>query len=157
MKTKKQIIKYRIYKKTEDLPLSYQELVSAAREVMKFSLSPLSGFGVGAAVRLENGTIESGSNQELASFGLSLCAERNALARVSSLGMQDKILHIAISGCHVKFKISSPVFPCGGCRQVIKEYEKLSNKKFIIITSGQTGDICVFKGIDSLLPFGRAH
>ena len=147
-------IQYEIFKSPEDLPEDEKELLEAARQAMETAHSPYSQFKVGAAVRLVDGTIVTGSNQENASYGLTNCAERSALFAVGSLGRKNEVWEIALIGTGRNFETIQPITPCGACRQVIKEYEDLAGKPLIILTSGAKGPIFRFTGIDSLLPLG---
>lgn len=93
-------------------------LFEFARQAALYSYSPYSGFRVGAALRLSNGEIVTGTNVENGSYGLSLCAERSALVRaVSQFGPEIRIVAIAVTNLN---KAPSP--PCGACRQVLAEF-----------------------------------
>jgi len=92
------------------------ELVAAARAVMRRSHSPYSGFSVGAALLGEDGHIYTGTNVENASFGLSICAERAAIFRAVAEGCTDFI------ACAVTTATDDPTPPCGACRQVLLEF-----------------------------------
>lgn len=145
-------LRIEVFAGSEALPADEQELVAAAREAMSTSHSPYSHFTVGAAVRLRDGTIVTGSNQENASYGLTMCAERSALFAVGSQGRKGDVTKIAIIGTGADFETTEPVSPCGGCRQVIKEYEDLSGKPLVIIMSGSKGRVYRVEGIEGLLP-----
>lgn len=137
----------------EQLPEDEQRLLETARQAMTTSYSPYSEFTVGAAVQLEGGDIIKGSNQENASYGLTMCAERTALFTVGATGRKKDVRKIAVVGTGKNFETTKPVTPCGACRQVIKEYEDLSGGPITILMAGQTGPTYRIKGIDSLLPF----
>jgi cytidine deaminase len=92
------------------------EMLRAAREIMPRAHVPYSGFHVGAALLNEDGAIRAGVNVENASYPLSVCAERNAVASMVGAG-QTKILAVA-----VVTKAAHPTPPCGGCRQVLWEF-----------------------------------
>jgi cytidine deaminase len=93
-------------------------LFDFARQAALHSYSPYSGFRVGAALRLSNGEIVTGTNVESSSYGLSLCAERSALARaIAEYGPEIRILAIAVANLN---DASSP--PCGACRQMLAEF-----------------------------------
>lgn len=94
-----------------------QELIQAAVKVKENAYCPYSKFRVGAAVLCDDGTVFAGCNMENASYGLSVCAERNAMAKAVSEGHR-KIKAVAVS-CDVK---GSPQAPCGVCRQVLAEF-----------------------------------
>src|SRR5512140_951897 len=93
-------------------------LLEAAGEVMRKAYAPYSRFRVGAALLTETGAIFSGANVENASYGLTLCAERAAVAAaVAAEGPGLKILALAV------VSDSPGAFPpCGACRQVIREF-----------------------------------
>lgn len=93
-----------------------QELIEAARDAADKAYCPYSGFAVGAAVLAEDGRIFSGCNVENASYGLTICAERNALAHAVSQGVR-------AFRCVVVYRPGErPVTPCGACRQMIAEF-----------------------------------
>jgi len=97
------------------LPPWATELVDAAREVRENAHAPYSGFRVGAAVRTKSGKTFVGCNVENASFGGTVCAERNAIAAAVAAGERE-IVDVAVFT-----EAASPVMPCGLCRQVILE------------------------------------
>ena len=89
------------------------ELLAAAREVRERAYAPYSGFAVGAAALGDDGRIYIGANVENASYGLTLCAERAAIAAAVAGGAR-AITAIAIVA-------DRPASPCGACREVIAE------------------------------------
>jgi cytidine deaminase len=93
-----------------------EELLAAARQVRAKAYAPYSNFHVGAAVLGGNGKIYSGCNVENASFGLTCCAERNAIFAMVAAGERE-IREILIIGESEEF-----LPPCGACRQVIAEF-----------------------------------
>jgi cytidine deaminase len=94
------------------------ELIELARTAAQQSYSPYSGFKVGAALRLENGETVTGTNVENVSYGLTICAERAALATaVSRFGPKTRVKAAAIANLN---GAASP--PCGACRQVLAEF-----------------------------------
>jgi cytidine deaminase len=92
------------------------ELVGAARAIRERAYAPYSGFSVGAALLDEDGMIRGGINIENASYPLSVCAERNAVASMVMSGFR-KILAVAVAT-----DAPTPTPPCGGCRQVLWEF-----------------------------------
>jgi cytidine deaminase len=93
-------------------------LLQAAREVARNSYSPYSRFRVGAALKLSNGEIATGTNVENASYGLTICAERSAVVRaIAQFGPEIRIEAVAIANLN---NAASP--PCGACRQVLAEF-----------------------------------
>ncbi len=94
------------------------ELTKRALEAARNSYSPYSHFRVGAALRLSNGEIVTGTNVENVSYGLTICAERSALVRaVSQYGPDIRIEAVAVVNLN---DAASP--PCGACRQVLAEF-----------------------------------
>jgi len=88
-----------------------------ARSVQNRAYAPYSKFRVGAAVQM-NGQIFDGVNVENASYPLSVCAERNAIAAAVAAGARD------LEAVAVITDASPPSAPCGGCRQVLSEFAK---------------------------------
>jgi homotetrameric cytidine deaminase len=108
------------------------ELVSAAREAAKKAHAPYSNFFVGAAVLLDDGRIFTGCNVENASYGLTICAERNAIfAAVGASGGKIKVRAVAAFNSK-----SEHCSPCGACRQVIAEF---SSPETLIFYQGKNG------------------
>jgi len=97
------------------LPSWAADLVEAARAVREKAHAPYSGFRVGAAVRTKAGKVYVGCNVENASYGGTVCAERNAIAAAVADGERE-IVDVAVFT-----EAASPTMPCGLCRQVILE------------------------------------
>ena len=91
-------------------------LLEAAKALLPRAVAPYSTFRVAAALEDEAGVVHPGVNVESASFGLTLCAERNALFGALARGAT-KFRRIAIAADRAK-----PVLPCGACRQVLLEH-----------------------------------
>ena len=97
-----------------------EQLAMMAKEAMKYSYSPYSGYRVGAALLCKDGSIYTGCNVENASFGATNCAERTAFYKAISEGKRE-FLSIAI--CGGKDGVLDGEFPpCGVCRQVMREF-----------------------------------
>ena len=96
---------------------TFKNLLKEAKIMAERAYAPYSFFPVGACVLYENGKIYKGCNVENASYGLSLCAERNAISSAIAEGETSKIKAIAIySPAQVR------CMPCGACRQWISEF-----------------------------------
>ncbi len=98
-----------------DPGVSDQQLLLMAREAMKASYSPYSGYAVGAALLCADGRVYQGCNIENAAFGLTNCAERTAIFKAVSDGER------AFAAIAIAAKDSAP-WPCGACRQVLNEF-----------------------------------
>lgn len=93
-------------------------LYKAAQRVALNSYSPYSKFRVGAALRLRNGEIVTGTNVENASYGLTICAERAAIVRaVAQFGPEIRVVAAAVTNAD-----GAACSPCGACRQVLAEF-----------------------------------
>lgn len=93
-----------------------EDLVARARAVAAHAWCPASGFAVGAAVLASDGSVHVGCNVENASYGLTVCAERNAVGAMVAAGQH----HIAAVA--VFTATEAPSTPCGACRQVLAEF-----------------------------------
>ena len=117
-----------------------EELVSAARAAMGSAYAPYSGFHVGAAV-LVGDRVHTGVNIENASYPLSVCAERNAVAAAVSAGGR------VIVAVAVVTAAAHPTPPCGGCRQVLWEFGPSS----LVIAETTAGERAMW-ALEDLLP-----
>ena len=97
--------------------MSDDELVGVARKVRDNAHAPYSGFRVGAALLTSDGRVFTGVNVENASLGLSVCAERNAVAAAVAAGARE-FSKLAV----VTDSTGEPTMPCGVCRQVLWEF-----------------------------------
>jgi cytidine deaminase len=98
--------------------VALDDLVEKAKKAAENSYSPYSRFRVGAALRLKNGQVVTGTNVENVSYGLTICAERAALVRaVSEFGPGVRIDAVAVANLN---DAASP--PCGACRQMLAEF-----------------------------------
>ncbi len=119
------------------------ELVAAARRARERAYAPYSGFLVGAAVRAD-GAIHAAPNVEIASYPLSVCAERNAVAAAVAAGHRG-IVGVAVVGSSE----TGPTPPCGGCRQVLYEF---GGPDLTVIGESLDGDERVIWRLGDLLP-----
>ena len=121
------------------------DLLREAARAAERSYSPYSGFKVGAALRLADGSVVIGANVENVSFGLTICAERAALVRaVSEYGPGIRIAAIAVANLN---GAASP--PCGACRQMLSEFAAPEAPVVFPAAVGTTT-----MRFDSLLPLG---
>lgn len=144
-------ISLRLYQE-EELNTDDLELLEAARQATYRSYAPYSHFSVGAAARLANGTIVTGSNQENAAYPSGLCAERTALFYANAQYPDQAIDTLAIAARNERGDfLSAPIPPCGACRQVMLETEQRFQRPMRILLFGTKG-IYEVKDAGSLLP-----
>lgn len=129
-----------------------REVVDAARAATANSYAVYSKFNVGAAVRLANGTIVQGSNQENAAYPSGICAERTTLFWANSQYPDSPVLILAIAARTDAGELPVPIPPCGACRQVILETEKRFAQVIKIILYGAKESYIIEDGIKALLP-----
>ena len=125
------------------MPLTQSnELIRAASAARLLAYAPYSGFQVGAALATEAGKIYTGCNVENVSLGLTICAERSAIATAIAQGSKDfAVIAVVTAG-------KKPATPCGACRQVLAEFNP--NIKILVATiDGQVQEF----GLAELLPF----
>ena len=145
-------IDYEEHESMSSLHEDDRQLLAKAREATRNAYAPYSNFHVGAAARLSNGEIISGSNQENAAFPAGICAERVMLSAISSLYPQMPITAIAVSYDRAGAECTEPIAPCGLCRQSLQEYEFRSKQRIRLILSGMDGRVLVFSSTSDLLP-----
>lgn len=135
----------------DELSPQDQELVQAAIKATNNAYANYSRFYVGAALRLENGKMVIGANQENAAFPSGLCAERTAVFAAQANYPDSPIETLAIVGRNEKGILSDPITPCGACRQVILEIEDRYKKPIKILLYGTQKIYCV-RSVKDLLP-----
>jgi cytidine deaminase len=120
--------------------ITNEELIKKALEAQKIAYVPYSKFHVGAALITEDNSVYTGCNIEIASYSPTICAERTAIFKAISEGHKT-IKKIAVVGD------ANPTFPCGVCRQVIREF----GAEAIIVVANSVEDYKEYT-IDQLLP-----
>jgi cytidine deaminase len=143
-----EVLSWRSLQATE-LVDSDQALISMARDAMGRAYAPYSRFPVGAALRLSNGQVIVGNNQENASYPNGLCAERVAMFAAAASHPD-----VAFESLAVVTRSDSLVSPCGICRQTMLEYTDRFGKSFKLIVAGAGNDVLVFEDASALLPLG---
>lgn len=131
------------------LPEADKELLMAAHDILENAYAPYSAFKVGAAIRLDNNTIITGSNQENSAYPSGLCAERVALFAAKSMNPKRNVAALAVTTQQV---VNDPVAPCGACRQVLSEYESQQNASIRILFGNIAGDIWISESVENILP-----
>lgn len=152
MHVKEQSFSYEVYDSAGDLAKEDGELLDRAKTVTGDAYAPYSNFRVGAAARLHNGEIVTGTNQENASFPAGICAERTLLSTASSLFPGVPILTLAISYRNERGPSTRPVSPCGICRQSLQEFEQRTGKPIRLILGGLEGPVYIIPQTSLLLP-----
>jgi cytidine deaminase len=111
-------------------PATADRLLGAARGARQHAYAPYSKFRVGAAVLAEDGRVFTGCNVENSSFGLTVCAERNAVAAAIVAGARPIAVAVVTDEDHVG--------PCGACRQVLAEFD---HEMPVLLAARDGGDI----------------
>ena len=151
MTTRHLNIDFTEYSTVDEMEPQDRELVAAANAARAGSYSPYSKFRVGAALRLADGTIIKGANQENVAYPSGLCAERTAMFAASANHPGVAFDTLAIVGANGDDVCELPATPCGACRQVMAEYQRLYGQPLKVILIG-THAIYKFAQVDDLLP-----
>ncbi len=131
------------------------ELFQAAKTAHLTAYAPYSNFHVGAAVLLDDGQIFKGNNQENAAYPSGLCAERVALFYAKSQFPDATVKAVAVTIDHGKVEEDDGddiISPCGGCRQVIAEYEYAQQEDIKIFLLGRGEKVCIIPSMKQLMP-----
>lgn len=131
------------------MKFSVTELIKTALDARNFSYVPYSGYSVGAALLGENGKVYSGCNIENAAYGPTNCAERTAFFKAVSEG-EKSFKAIAVCGGKKGEKPVTYAYPCGVCRQVMKEF---CRDDFQIIVAKSVEEYEIYT-LAELLPHG---
>jgi len=123
------------------MDIQFNDLIRPASAARKQAYAPYSGFAVGAAVQCKSGAVFAGSNIENISCGLTICAERIAIASAVAAGERE---FVAIA---VVADTSEPIVPCGACRQFLAEFAP----ELIIVSATMRGGQKI-ESLSHLLP-----
>lgn len=146
-------ITFEQYKGIEELTEKDRLLCELSEQALTSSYSPYSKFRVGTAIRLRTGETILGSNQENLAYPSGLCAERVALFTIGANYPNAVIESMAITAQTDAFEILKPVTSCGGCLQVMAEFERKQNAPIEVIFYCLGGEILKVPSVKSLLPF----
>lgn len=141
-----------IFDHLNELPKDVVSLMHKASDAREKAYAPYSNFYVGTAILLDNNKVITGSNQENASYPSGLCAERTAIYYAGAKYPEAKIIRMAIIAGSKTNKTTSPIPPCGACRQAIAEYEVKQATPIEIYFMGETGKIAKSNSLANLLP-----
>jgi cytidine deaminase len=147
-------LQYNIVSSEMQLNAADQQLVTAAKAARSRAYAPYSRFQVGASVRLENGQIVEGNNQENIAYPSGLCAERVALFYAGANYPNVAIESICIVVQGDLIAAENYVSPCGSCRQVMLESEARQTSSIRVLLVQNDGRIFILNACKDLLPFG---
>jgi cytidine deaminase len=135
----------------EQLNAADRSLIERSKEAAEGSYAPYSSFNVGCAIRLSDGTITSGANQENASYPCGTCAERTTLFYTEANHPGATLTDIAIAAKTHGHFTDTPLPPCGLCRQALLEAEERQNSKLRILMYGEK-KVWIADSVSELLP-----
>jgi len=131
-------------------------LIAAARAAAAQAYAPYSGFHVGAALLLDDGSMVTGANVENASYGLTLCAETVAVAKLANMGALAQVRAVAIVGGRPDQDGTliggDPVHPCGRCRQMLNEAAERAGVDIAVHCASGDGGAMASYLLSALLP-----
>lgn len=119
-----------------------EQLVGEATKVLKNSYAPYSGIHVAAAILTRNGRVYVGVNIENSSYGLTICAERSAVAAMVTNGDKEPVAIAIVTD------LVEPIPPCGACRQVLAEF----NSGLTVVMHSTKSGKTVVKSLQELFP-----
>lgn len=152
-KTEEVSIRFEKYSSADALFSTDANLLNQAKLATQNSYAPYSEFYVGAAMQLTDGKIILGCNQENSAFPSGLCAERVALFKYGSEPGQAPIEAIAITARSQNLNLDHPLTSCGGCLQVMIDFEMRQETPIKVIFGGETGEVWIFESVQNLIPF----
>ena len=141
----------------EELSEQDRLLIEAAKSATGHSYAPYSLFQVGAAARLEDGTVITGTNQENAAYPSGLCAERTVLFYAGAAYPDKAVVSLAIAAYTNGDFTQKPVSPCGACRQVMLEMEQRYQQPLRIVLYGTEAVYVIEGGVAELLPLSFSY
>lgn len=141
------------YNTINELPEADQQLLLDAKAAVGNAYAPYSKFNVGCALRMANGAIVKGSNQENIAYPSGLCAERVAIFYAGATYPGVPVESMAITVKANNYVVNEPIMSCGACLQSMSEYELKFQKPMRIILQGETGDIYIAEGLRNFMPF----
>ena len=143
---------FTIFDSIDDLSNEDKILMLESEKALETAYAKYSGFNVGASLYLDNGEIMSANNQENMALPSSLCAERVLLYYCKANFPKSDVKKMAISVKSSIEVIDEPISPCGSCRQVMLEYERMQEDNIEILLKGETGQVYLINSVSDLLP-----
>ena len=144
---------YTILKNESDLDSESKALLEKAKAALPKAYAPYSNFRVAAAILLNDGTVVTGTNQENAAYPSGMCAERVALFTVSSQHAGKTITKIVVIARLGNENALAPATSCGGCRQVMLEFEERQRVPFEVVMQTHDHQWVKTASAKTLLPF----
>jgi cytidine deaminase len=141
-----------VYQNKAELLPEEQICLEKALQIAQKAYAPYSNFQVGAVLLLENGEMIAGNNQENAAYPSGLCAERTALFYYGANYAQHKIKLLIIVAHKAGSENLVVATPCGGCRQVMLEYEDKQHEAIPVIVKGEGDSWVKIRSVADLLP-----
>ena len=158
MKQRAYTVRLYEYDHIDDLSEKQALLVNTAIKAARDAYAPYSEYHVGAALRLANGEIVIGSNQENAAYPSGMCAERVAVFFAGARHPDVPVESVAIAAIREGILQEEPIAPCGACRQVLYEKESQGEGSMELILYGSKKIQVLSKVTDLLpLPFKLTH
>ena len=151
MKQRAYTVRMYEYDRLDELSDEQVLLVNSAIKAARDAYAPYSEYHVGAALRLANGEIIIGSNQENAAYPSGICAERVAIFYAGARHPDVAVQSIAIAAIREGILQEGPVAPCGACRQVLYEKESQGDGSMELVLYGSK-KIQVINRVTDLLP-----
>ncbi len=147
-------LSFEVYDSIDQLNEEDATLLREARKLTTTAYAPYSKFKVSAVAKLNNGKLVTGTNQENASYPVSICAERSLLASSGALFPDEPLAAMAVTYHNFNPDTLSnrPISPCGMCRQALVETEVRFSQPIRLILSGMEGEVYVIAKADQLLP-----
>jgi cytidine deaminase len=146
-------ISFSNYSTENELPEASLFLLNTALENMNNAYAPYSHFQVSAAIRLSNGEVVTGSNQENAAYPSGMCAERSAIYYAGARFPKDKIEEILVIARREGESELVPACPCGSCRQAMLEYEERQSSPIKLIFKQKDAGFIGLDSVSDSLPF----
>lgn len=146
-------LSFQEYASPDELNDDDRDLLSRAKAAAHDAYAPYSKFKVGAAVRLADGTVVIGNNQENAVYPVGLCAERVALFSAQAQYPDQPVVALAVTAIGTDgHAVTQPVPPCGSCRQAMVETERRHNRPLRLIMQGETGPVIISEKMEDMMP-----
>jgi cytidine deaminase len=137
----------------DDLSESLQRDLQQVEEALSTSYCPHSGLCVAAGLILDSGELITGVNYESASYGLTQCAERNAISRAQAENKVEQVQGLLLSACYQNNDHDSPpLTPCGACRQWLSELSDRLGRDFVVYSFWKSGRNGLTGSARELLP-----